>query len=189
MSTPYARNVVRAPGRLVLNPTDLTAAYPYGGTELGVVRDLLFRPGIEVERLIAEEWKTAVASIVKAEYAVLAGVLRSWDDDMLNMLFPNVSTGSVTGKKMVEGLANSGNRTAGYDMAAKAGKVLFVPDARNDGQFLVLYRAIPVVDQAAQLSFQIGEEYGLAFMFEAVPDHNGRTYRIALKDDLEGLLT
>ena len=56
MSTGSVRDVLRVPGKLVINPTDITAAFPHGGTELGLTRDSEMRFGIKTELVHAEEW-------------------------------------------------------------------------------------------------------------------------------------
>ena len=146
-----------------------------------------FRFGLSEEVLVAEEWGTPIASITKREYAVMAGVLRSFDSDMYSVLLPNVEIGESTKRLVIAGLVNSGNRT-GYDMSGKAVKLLFSPFAVNDVPMILLYNAIPQVDDAAKLSLQIGDEYGLAFMFLAAPDSRGWTYRVGNRDDLASKL-
>ena len=44
MSTPNARDVLHVPGRLVKNPTSLSLVFPHGGTALGIVRAIVFKP-------------------------------------------------------------------------------------------------------------------------------------------------
>lgn len=187
MAAPTAQSVIRAPGKLVKDPTSLTGAYPYGGTELGVVRTMEFRPNVRVTVLRAEEWKRPVAHIVTGEEAAMAGVLRSWDADMLALLFPNTRTGATTGKPAVEGLANSGNR-AGFRLEARALKLLFAPDAVDYVPMVLIYRAVAVIDAAASMAMRITEEWGTPFMFAATPDSEGRDYRVMFKDDLAAFL-
>lgn len=184
MATPYPYNVIRAPGSLVWNPTDLGAAYPYGGTELGVCRAMEFRPGIKTEKLVAEEWRLPVATIVTQQSAVMFGILRSWDDDFIKLLFPAYATGSKSGRPVVLPNASTGKRTAGFDMNANAGKLLFAPLAPDMVPTILLYRAVPLVDDAAALALRVTEEYGLAFAFETEADATGRTHAKGVLEDL-----
>ena len=46
MGNPYSRNVKRIPARLVKDPTNIAIDWPYGGTPLGVARDIEFRENV-----------------------------------------------------------------------------------------------------------------------------------------------
>ena len=56
MATAATRNILRIPGRLCVGPTDLTTAFPHGGTALGVTRALEFRFGYRTYNATAEEF-------------------------------------------------------------------------------------------------------------------------------------
>lgn len=182
MSAPEARNILRIPGRLVKDPTNLSAAYPHGGTELGIVRSIIFKPGLAIERLVAEEFKTTVNAIVTGYEAVLGCVLRSWDNDMLAAVFPNIQTDGF-GEVGVLGRVNAARR-AGFDMAELAFKLLFVPIAADQHRWLLLHNAIPLVDETQELRMALSEEYGLSIMFHAAPDSQGRTHTWDLKENI-----
>lgn len=187
MSAPFPRNVIRAPGKLVKNPTNLNTAYPHGGTELGEVRQMVFRFGMESEKLVAEEWRRPVSVIITDEIAIMAGILRSYDNDLLATLFPNTSTGTSSGAVVVNSFANAGNR-AGYDMAAQSVKLLFSPQAVDHHPMILVYNAVPLPDNSANLRLAVGEEYGLAFMFLVTPDSRGWDYRLGNRDDLAAFI-
>ena len=184
MSAPRTRDILRVPGRLVLNPTNIAAAYPHGGTELGVCRDVVFRPGIRTERLIAEEYKVPVGLVVTDEEAVLAGVLRTWDNDLINALFQNVQTSGAGDVGILGRVSGAGVNRAGYNLVNKAAKILFSPQAVDHHRHVVLYNAVPMLDETLELQHSIGEEFGLAFMFLATPDPQGRTYTQDLRDNI-----
>lgn len=183
MSAPLARNVLRVPGRLVKNPTDLSSAYPYGGTELGVVRDIEFTPGIGTEHLMAEEFKTSVGTIVTGHNAVLACVLRSWDNDMLAAVLPNVQTDAF-GEVGVLGRVGDGFNRAGYDMETQAFKLLFAPFAEEQHRFILLHNAVPLIEESQRMRLVLSEEFGLPLMFYASPDSQKRTFTWDLKANL-----
>ncbi len=184
MSAPNVRNILRMPGRLVKNPTNLAADYPHGGTELGVVRDIVWKIGTKTEDLIAEEFGTPVSVIVTQEIAVVACVLRSWDNDMITSVFRNIQT-SVQGDVGIKGAVNgSGINRTGYDMVNKGMKLLFSPIAVDHHRHLLLYNAVPMTDESAELQMSIAEEFGMSLMFKALPDSNGRTLAADLRDNL-----
>lgn len=175
MATPHAYNILRVPGRLIKNPTNLSTTSPYGGTELGVVRNVVFTPGIRTEKLIAEEWGTPIGAIVASETPVLACALRSWDNDLIASIFPNVRTAS-SGEVGVQGTVAAGVNRTGYDMEAKAFKLLFAPLAPQQHRAILIYNAIPLVDEQAQLDLSLGREFGIGLMFLATPNPNGYLY-------------
>ena len=51
MATAVARHALYLPGRLIMNPTDFSAAAPYGGTRLGLTR-LRLRSSRASDRLL-----------------------------------------------------------------------------------------------------------------------------------------
>lgn len=190
MATKNVRNVLYLPGRLAVSPTNLASDFPHGGTELGVVRDAQFRPNIRHHKIIAEEFGRPVGAVVASEEAVLMGVLRSWDDDMIRRLFHNTQVDS-DGVRGILGRASlpaqqSGTapNRAGYDRVADAVTLVYSPRAVDQHQMLVLYNAVPLVDEAAELQLSIGEEFGLAFAFMCTPDVQGRDYAWDLRANL-----
>ena len=75
MATARVRDILRIPGRLVINPTNLNSAFPHGGTELGLTRDAEMRFGITTSLVTAEEWGQApVEAVYTGESAVFAAV-------------------------------------------------------------------------------------------------------------------
>lgn len=185
MATRSVRNVIRAPGKLIKDPTNLSAADPYGGTELGVVRNLVFRPGHETEESLGEEFGRVVAATLVAERAVFACVLRSWDNDMLAAVFPNTAAPTKGRFRLVHGRASGGSfNRAGYALDSLAFKLLFVPFAVEEHPALIMYNAVPMVDESAEIQMSIGAEYGLALMFKATPDATGRDYTDGSLSDL-----
>src|SRR3972149_495263 len=104
MVAPNARSIIRVPGRLIADPTDLSAAYPYGGTELGIVRDAEFRFGVKTKLVTAEEWGgQVVEGFYAGESCVFIAVMRGYDNDMIGQVF------------MSTGLGASGNRRIRYE--------------------------------------------------------------------------
>lgn len=185
MTTPNPRNILKIPGRLVANPTDLSAAYPHGGTELGVVRDVVINFGVQVDFPIAEEFKAPIAAILQAENPVLACVLRSWDDAMLSRIWHNIET-SAFGEVGIHGaVSGSGIKRAGTNLASRAIKLFFSPHAVDQHRAIFLYQAVPLPAETSELQLSIGREFGMALMFRALPDHLGRTYAVDLRQNID----
>ncbi len=188
MSAPAARNVLRMPGKLVKSPTSLSTTYPYGGTELGVLRNVMWTPGTKYDRAIAEEWKTAVAAFVEEERTLVAAVLRSWDNDLLSWVHRNVQTSAFGDVGLLGRVQGTGVNRAGYDQGDLGAKLLFAPQAPGAHRALLLHNAVPMLDESAELQLSISREFGLALMFEAFPDATGRTFSFDFLENLASLL-
>ena len=186
MSTGSVRDVLRVPGKLVINPTDITAAFPHGGTELGLTRDSEMRFGIKTELVHAEEWgNQPVESVYCGESAVFAAVLREWDNDALSNIFPNTGTGSVSGDKTILGRVDGvGVNRAGYLLSGKSFILLFSPKSVDRHPMVIIRKAIPMVEESSLLQLSLAEELGIAVVFQAIPDSSDRLYDVGKREDL-----
>ncbi len=181
MAAPNLDNIYRSPGRLVANPTNLSAAYPHGGTELGIARDVRFEPHIGVRELMAEEFRHPVEVITTGIRPILAGVMRTWDDAMMSTLFYGTQTdsGGRVGLKY-----NVVTNRAGYRLSQKAVVLLFSPTAVNMHKHVLIYNAVPVVDEAYAMKLSLKDELGIPFFFLGIPDSQGRTHAVDLRANL-----
>jgi hypothetical protein len=184
MAAPNVRNVIRVPGRLVKDPTNLQAAYPHGGTELGIARTMEYRPGIETQELIAEEWKRPIGVVVTMERPVMAGVLRTWDNSMMAALFHNTQTDAFGEVGIVGSSQGAGINRAGYDLKEKGIVLFFSPHAVDDHRCIIFYNAVPVIEESARIGLSIKEEFGIPFFFTAMPDRQGRDHKVDLRANL-----
>jgi len=180
MSAPNVSNIYRSPGRLVKNPTDLSAAYPHGGTEIGIARDMLFRPNIKTRQIVAEEFKTPVEVLFTGSSPIMAGVMRTWDNDIMTTLFPETQTSS----RGDVGVLGSVSTRGGKKMSSRAITLLFSPMAVDLHKHILIYNAIPVVEEAFEMKLSLAEELGIPFFFQAAPDAAGRMYAIDLRANL-----
>lgn len=185
MAAPKAHNVRFSSGKVVKDPTNLSIAYPYGGTELGLVGAVLWKPGVKSRQHGAEEWGGAyVESTFIGEVAMLALTLRGFDPDALARVFPNTSTGAVTGRTGIDGKVSGGTVVPGYRMTGRAFKLLLVPDDIEEDEGIILYSAIPGVEETAAMAQSITEEWGVPVFFLGAPDATGRVYAQKHFDDL-----
>lgn len=184
MSSPYPRSILKIPGKLVKNPTDLSAAYPHGGTELGVCRDVVMNFGVQVDFPIAEEFKAPAAAILQEERAFFACVLRSWDDDMLSTIWHNTQTSTYGETGVLAKVSGSGVKRAGTNLATRGVKLFFSPHAVDQHRAVLLYNAVPIPAETAELQLSIGREMGLAIVFRALPDQLGRMYACDLRGNM-----
>lgn len=186
MAQGSVRDILRVPGQLCLDPTDLSIDFPHGGTAIGIVRDIEFRYGIRTGLVTAEEWgSTPVETVFSGESAVLACVLREWDDDAINSIFLNttVTTGFAERRSVISRAATDGKR-AGALLSSKSSIVCFSPLALNDHPMLIVRKGIPLVDESAMLQASLAEEFGVAVVWQAIPDATFQVYDIGRRGDL-----
>lgn len=184
MTTPNPRNILKIPGRLVASPTDLSTDYPHGGTELGVVRDIAMNFGVSVDLPEAEEFKTPIAAILQGERPVFACVLRSWDDAMISRIWHNTQTSAYDEVGIKGSVSGSGIKRAGYNLAERAIPLFFSPHAVDQHRAILMYQAVPMPAETAELQLSIGKEFGMALMFRCLPDQLGRMYAVDLRGNL-----
>lgn len=185
MSVAVTRKVLRIPGRLCADPSDLTAAFPHGGTALGITRDAEFRFGASKHVITAEEWGNIPCEvIVGGETAVMGCVLREFDNDMVKKVFLNPATGSSSGDQVINSKAPAATLKPGYRLSLKGFKLLFSPKSVDTHPHILMYNALPILDEAALVQASLAEELGIAVAFHAVPDSSGRVYAIGKREDL-----
>lgn len=176
------RNITSIPGRLVINPTSLTSAYPGGGTGLGIVQDIELHLEQPYKMVMAEEFGgQAVEGTIAREGCVLGAIIRSWDKDALQRLFPNTTLGSTTQKRKV---AAPGSIRPGEKLSDRSVVLVFWPDDTDRHPFFVMRRALPCVKETADVALRIDQEYGIPVLFVGIQDTSQRLYDWGLAHDI-----
>jgi len=169
MATAVTRNILFMPGRLYKDPTDLSAAAPYGGTALGTTRNMQFRFNAEYKTVTAEEWGNQVVEIVYGGMSpVLGATLRQFDSAALGAVFLDMETGDPSGETVINIRADSDR--AGTRMSTLSMKLLFVPRASVRQPSILLRDALPVVAEDAAIALAMHEEVGINVVWHARPD-------------------
>lgn len=182
MATINPARVRRIPGRLAWGCTDLTAVWPHGGTGLGNVRGIVVRQERRDFIVTAEEFGfEPVERIQGGEVYAVAAILRDEDDDMLSKVFPNTAAGTTTQRRVV---STPGSVRAGALATARGGVLVFTPEGAThaksatapdvDADFFVLYRALPAVEESAEVQRTRDADVGLPVVFLGVRDSSGR---------------
>lgn len=186
MATSDPLSALEVPGRLVKGPTDLTGSYPYGGTELGLLRDVWWELVDVYQRHTAEEFGArVVGDLWSGEAFSLAFALRSLDDDALAAVWPNTRVGEVSQHRVLYG---PGPRRPGMlTETAKAAALLFVPDDVQNHDAVLLPRALPRRDRLSRVPLYLGGEQLLGSTWLAIPGANGLAYEIGRLVDLTPL--
>lgn len=164
MAAGNATRVLRAPGRLVVGPTDLSLNYPYGGTEVGKTRLALLTSSGSAVRIESEGLGGDASDILeRTNRWAFSCFLRGWDDDAIEKFFAtNYVQGAVSGHAIFR---EPGARAPGSSALARAVQLLYVPDDLNNPA-VVMYRGIPDWTDGAELAFQRGEELGIPLTVE-----------------------
>ena len=101
MAAPNPAKAYLNSGRLAYNCTDLSTAYPHGGTALGLFGNVILRPPHGKTLLMEEETGAPSAVLWRGGTLMLAGICKGWDNDALGVIWPNTTTGS-SGDKVIQ---------------------------------------------------------------------------------------
>ena len=183
MAAPTIRRVLHLPGVLIKDPTDLSAAAPYGGTYLGVVRGMFFRPGAEHYAVKAEEWGRATVEVVYCGSSPIFGAtLREFDNDAVSAIFLDTAAGVPSGDRVISIRADYGR--AGTLASTQEMKLLFVPLAPLRQPSILIRSALPVIATETEIALRMGEEVGVPVLFHAIPDSSNQVAVIGKLGDL-----
>ena len=182
MTAGHASRVLRAPGRLVANPTDLSVAYPYGGTELGLTRVVVLLSQGAGFRVESEALGEATDVLEESNHFVMSCFLRGWDDDaMKHLLADHYDAGAVSGHAVV----TIPNRARpGSSALVRAKILLYVPDDLVGAPALLIYRGVPDIPAGAEIAFQRREELGVPITVDCIRDSNGNILQVGRFADL-----
>lgn len=184
MAVENLQNVTFLSGRLVSNPTTLVGSFPFGGTALGLARDIVVMPTTLSYQVKAEEFGNVTVDVVDGGRSwVLGANLRGYDTDALVTVFPGTNTGSSSGLFGIRETSTGAGR-GGRLHSADSIVLLHVPDDTDRHRATLLYRAVPLVDEAAELNLQLANEFMIAVMFIAIPDTSGNVFAHELLEDM-----
>lgn len=186
MSAPFPRNLLRVPAELVWNPTNLLTAFPHGGTQLGLVRDIEAKLGILETGVVAEEFAGQVVDTVYEtdRGIVVSAVVRDLDPDVLTKVFANTSSSTITKSTRLKGYAIDSAYRPGILGSTRAGKLCVSPRAVDDHPMLVLYNAIPILNPEALINYCWSKELGLMISFVGTPDSAGKVWEFDKRRNL-----
>lgn len=174
--------VLRAPGRLVVAPTDLAAAFPHGGTELGAVRGATLTP-LDEPYNVEFEGLGDIGDVLEPGHRLRFNVtVRGWDDDVLRLLFPDhYEAGAVTSHAL---FSIPGTRGVGTSDLPHGVELLFVPDDTVHAPCCLMHLAVPDWQDGAQFVWQRGDELTMPLAFELLQDDSGRIFQVGRLEDL-----
>jgi hypothetical protein len=167
VGSPNANTGVLSGGRLAYGCTDLTAAWPHGGTGLGLVGQVTLFPQSRWAAIDQEETNSPVGVQWLGGGLVVALTLETPDDNALSVLNPG---GALSGSNAT--VSWPGSAVAGTLLTALT-NVVFTPNNRTDGRAFVIYRAVPVPEVNQQLVWNAGKFLEVPFVLVAVNDGTG----------------
>lgn len=182
MASGNAARIIRAPGRLVADPTSLATAYPHGGTELGLARLCVLQPLGSPFRVESEALADATDVLEGPLRFVFSCFLRGWDDDALRLIMPDFYSAGATSQHAV--FEAPGSAKPGASAIGRARIFLFAADDPLNTPSVLILRGIAEWSAAAELAWQRNEELGLPIAIECLRNSAGRTVQIGRLADL-----
>lgn len=171
------------PTRLVVAPTNLAAAYPYGGTSIGLVRDVVLEVQSADLEVTAEEFGQEVVDVVDGgESWKIRAAVRGWSRAAHDALFLEASTSSTTGKPLA--VAPATNRRAGRLRSSDAVVLLAVPHDPTRHPAILFRSAIPRRAAPLLVEFGLSTELLWGVSWTAIRDAAGAAAQIGLLEDL-----
>ena len=164
------------PGRLVVNPTDLSLAFPFGGTELGLaIKTTLDRPPRMSPDFVAEELGQAPYDALRhGEDWLATCTLCQWVDDTVSLVCP----GWITGSGSIPRTPYPGAEVTPVSMAEQGVKLLFVAETIFGGadkaevHAWIMYRAVPILTEPKE--YRAFGDHLMAISWTGYPDDTVR---------------
>ena len=182
MAAGSASRTIKAPGRVVVNPTDLSTAYPYGGTEVGRTNAAVWLPQGTMFRVESEGLGEATDVLEANNRCAFACFVRGWDDDAIAKFFSgNYTAGSVSQHAV---FSEPGTTTPGQSALSRAVILLYVPDDVIHVPAMLVYRGVPEWTDGAELALQRGSELGLPVTLDCIRDTNDNILSVGRLADL-----
>ena len=174
--------ILRVPGRLVVNPTDLQLSFPYGGYQVGSIRGFALS-AVGTPYVIQSEGLGSPTDITEPpeDYRV-AFLLRGADDDAIRRLYAsNQSEGGVSHHRsfQVPGTAIPGASALGRSVV-----LLYVPDNPIDAPALICRNAVAMFADGAEVPFQRAEEFVIPTVVYCLRDSSGRVLEMSRLSDI-----
>lgn len=174
--------MLRAPGQLVVNPTNLGLAFPHGGTRVGSVRLVALTVAGQGFRVESEALGEATDVLEGPNRYVFACFLRGWDDDAVRLfLADNYRQGAVSGHAV---FSEPGDSVPGSSALGRAARILYVPDDPVHAPALLIHRGVPDWSDNAEVAWRRRDELGIPLAVECIRSAAGKIVEIGMIADL-----
>ena len=170
MAAPDITKVQGAAGVLIANPANVNTPPAYGGTILGIASNIRLIPAPRIFPVLAEEYGGATVE----EYSMgrdwlLSCLVRGFDDDMFDKIFPNFSSSTLT---------DTLTQQKGGPLSTDSFTLMFAPNDQSHHGFL-LYRAMGRPALSARMPWSVHDRFSFAAIFRAIPDGSDRIMQVA----------
>lgn len=171
--TPSAWQTLRMPARLVASPTNMSAAFPFGGTALGASRDVKVTWGFNAGIIVDEGFMDPYFGAVAGSHGIVVSCrFRALDPDAVKRVFLNTKLGTWNDRKIYEApkSADSGYARPGSKLEDKNFALLIAPEDEVRHPFFILYNAMPILAADAEGDFSRASEFGIKVGFHGCCD-------------------
>jgi len=184
MTNPIASEILNIPGRLIVDPTTLALASApnFGGTPIGNAAEIILRVDHTDFEHPAEEYGSEIVEVTQGGDNILIGCfLRGFDKDAVTKVWKGATVSTLTGKPMI-----TFPGAAGGLGSSRSVRLLYAPENTEEHPAVLLFRAIPLLAEAAQLRFSRSRsnEFGTPAIFRGIRDTSGRLAQIRLLEDM-----
>lgn len=179
-----AARVIRAPGRLLVDPLDAFdgGSFPYGGTPVGRANLCALQPVGDSYHVDCEGLGRTGDILRGAHRYVFTCFLRGWDDKAVELLLRGgASVGDVTQHGV---FGAPGSRATGASTLGRSVALAYVPDDLLHSPGVLMYRAVPNWTSGSEMAWQRRAELGIPLTFECVRDAAGRILQMGRMADL-----
>lgn len=164
----------KVPGRLCVNPASFSGTYPYGGTDLGLLREIRLRVQNFTEDVSEEGLgvKVVWGKLDMGELWHIAAIVRAPDQGQLHRLFGASKTGAVSGRTIVVSPGASLSPVVRVGAWLPTVKLLFAP---NDvTQWHVYFPAATAdLEEEAELALSLAKDFDAPAVYTAMPPAGG----------------
>lgn len=182
------------PGFLAFGSTDLSTAFPHGGSDLGA-SETGVRLVTKLGRFIlkSEESGERILDTIYTDAELMLFVtLHQWNDVNLARAFPGglTAAGASSGKKVVQ---FPGTLKPGTKGSANSGVLVFSPLDLTNNKVVLVRKAAPMLAETAELNLKLKSPTTLSLVFYCLEDtsigssnarYPSRVLAIGDRDDL-----
>lgn len=183
MGTGNINGIIYAPGRLAVDCTDLEAAWPHGGSGLGLVEGVRLLPQVEPIIVEGAEYGGEPTAVGYAgqDPVLLVDLREPMDDDVITLAWANVGGGA--GAKVAR---HPGAQRAGRSPAPRV--LVFTPDDWAEHPLIYAYSAAPLMRPAAVIPWSVLQECRYPMAFRLHRDGDGDAYELGLLSDVDDIV-
>lgn len=182
MAVPNLAEIMRIPGTVIKAPSDLSAAYPYGGTVLGAISEVEAQEAFADVTVRDENFGIVTEVLYSGSQLAIGFNLRGYDADAIGTVFPDTTLGT-SGKRIIG--SDPTTYRAGSKGTARAVALLYAPDNPLNHPAVYFPAAIPRRRETSEIALDLRIEAVWPVLFLAVqPSGGGDPYQIGLIEEL-----